>query len=148
MKIISAREASLITLDCGQAGNLGKSIEVKENISQSLEWVAAGACAVNSGVYVMNNKSTSLYCIGFACGSDEVYRPHAWVISDGSYLECSPQNGRLSKYILAKEISYEELIKIVQDSKINTSNGFIPPLMDSAGNLYTLTPDVNTSGKG
>lgn len=148
MKIISALEADSITLDCGQASNLGQFIEVEKNISQSLKGVESGACAVNSGVYVMNNKSTSLYCIGFACGSDEVYRPHAWVKSDGSYLECSPQNGRLSKYILAKEISYEELIKIVQDSKINTSNGFIPPLMDSSGNLYTLTPDVSTSGKG
>ena len=148
MKIISEIEASSITLDCGQVSKLGKIIEVEKNISRSLDWVELGACTVNSGVYVMKNKFTSLYCIGFACGSDEVYRPHAWIKSDGFYLECSPQNGCLKQYILAKEMKYDELIEIFQDSKINISNGFIPPLIDGFGDLYTLNPDVSASVRG
>ncbi|MGX9984693.1 hypothetical protein [Methylobacterium fujisawaense] len=129
-----------VKLSRQQALELGRAIEIDAHKSAKLTIGARGACQVNSAMFVKNHPG-SFYCIGFVAGSRKEYEPHAWARINGSYVECSPQEGVGHKYILAKELTFQQIIEAVRAVGIDDRVSFIPPLLDGSGKFFFSIPD-------
>ncbi|NEU14747.1 hypothetical protein G3T14_21960 [Methylobacterium sp. BTF04] len=93
------------------------------------------ACWSNSANLCLNHPRF-MYCVGFACGGDNIYQAHAWVKNGSDYAEASPQIGKLREYILCFEMTNTEMQDLVR--KNSKSNKTPPPVLNNEGKLVIL----------
>ncbi|MDQ0547544.1 hypothetical protein QO001_006503 [Methylobacterium brachiatum] len=104
------------------------------DVSGRFDGGGEGAC-YNNSLYHCKDKGQDHameYCLGFARGREDNYKPHAWVKCDGKYIEVSPQEdgGRLVDYILCHTMTISEIVGILKKNNINNVVG---PMINEHG---------------